>query len=144
MKKLFITLFAIGMLSTSFAQWGLGIGTSGLNLKTNPDKTFGLIFRQNASISGDVWRFSSELNGVVRLVNKSDIKFHLGLGGGIDYGKVENKFSGNYFVKFPVGLEYFMSDRWSISVESGFSYFLSQKFFSRGLGLFEITYYFDR
>jgi hypothetical protein len=146
MKKILLAIFTFGMISTSMAQMGVGIGTAGLNIKSDPDKTFALLFRQNASFGNEQWRFSSELNGVAHLVNKSDIKFYIGLGGGLDFGKNagSNKIEGNTYIKFPVGLEYFLSDRWSIAVESGFSYFLTQKLFGRGLGLFELTYYFGR
>ena len=144
MKHLFTLFIAAFLISnTSKAQVGLGVGTSGINVKSNPDKALGLIFRQDFGLT---YRgFNSELNGRINVTNKSDVKFYFGVGGGINYyDGGNNKLTYNTYVKMPIGLEYFPSDRFSVAVESGFSYFLTSEFFNIGTGLVEFSYYFGR
>lgn len=140
MKHVFTLLVAAFLISTtSQAQVAVGIGTAGVNVKSNPDKTLGLIFRQDFGLTYP--NFNSELNARVNLTNKSDIKFYFGVGGGINYGGDAGSYT---YVRMPIGLEYFASDRFSVTVESGFSYFLTSQVFGIGTGLFEISYYFGR
>ncbi len=125
------------------AQVGLGIGSSGFNLKTSPDKNLGLIVRTNFFISNRSL-LNPEINGIKRLVNEEKTKLYLGMGVGgvIGFESFDN--INSVFAKIPVGIEYFPfeSKRISLTAETGLDFSFAENNNSLGfLSILEITFY---
>jgi hypothetical protein len=147
MKKLFLSLFLlITSFTLTYAQIGLGIGSSGFNLKTSPDKTLGLIARSNFIIANNSF-FIPEINGIKRLVNEEKTKLYLGVGLGSVIGFESFDNINSIFAKVPVGIEYFPfeSKRISLTAETGLNFSFAEHNNSLGfLGILEITFYLNK
>jgi hypothetical protein len=148
MKKLvFFALLLFASCTFSFAQIGLGLGSSGFNLKTSPDKNLGLIFRTNFRVGNDILVIP-EINGIKRLVNEEKAKLYLGVGVG-SYILADRSFDrfNTVYVKVPVGIEYFPfeSKRFSLTAETGLGFFNSEAENSLNfLSLLELTFYLQK
>lgn len=147
MKKLFLVLFLfVASFTLTYAQIGLGIGSSGFNLKTSPDKTLGLIVRTNFIIANNSF-FNPEINGIKRLVNEEKTKLYLGVGLGSIIGFESFDNINSVFVKLPVGIEYFPfeSKRISLTAETGLDFSFAENNNSLGfLSIIEITFYLNK
>lgn len=148
MRKAFIILFFFLITCTgSFAQIGLGLGSSGFNLKTSPDKNFGLIARTNLRL-GDSFIVIPEINGIKRFINEDKAKLYggLGIGSVIAVDRSFDQFNTIYF-KLPVGIEYFPfeSKRFSLTAETGLGFFFSEAESSVSfLSTLELTFYLSK
>ncbi len=144
MKKLFLPLFLlITSFTLSYALIGLGIGSSGFNLKTSPEKDLGLIVRTNFLIANNSL-FIPEINGIRRIINEDKTKLYLGVGVGsvIRFESFDN--INSIFAKLPVGIEYFPfeSKRISLTAETGLNFSFAENNNSLGiLSILEITFY---
>jgi hypothetical protein len=80
MQKCFIVLLLlIGFAASTKAQIGLGLGSSGIHVKTSTEKDFGLMGRLGFSL-GNNSVLLPELNGIKRLINEDKAKLYLGVG----------------------------------------------------------------
>lgn len=144
MKKIIFSFaLLLGSLNTASAQIGLGIGSSGFNLKTSPNKNLGLIARTYFFVSNRSL-LNPEINGIKRLVNEDKTKLYMGVGVGgvIGFESFDN--INSIFVKIPVGIEYFPfeSKRISLTAETGLDFTFAENNNSLGfLSILEITFY---
>lgn len=148
MKKLYITVFIFLISYTlSLAQIGLGLGSSGFNLKTSPDKNVGLIVRTNLRIGNSVL-FIPEINVIKRFVNEDKAKLYGGLGvGSVIHADQSFDQFNTIFLKVPLGIEYFPfeSKRFSLSAETGLGFFFSEAETSVNfLSILELTFYLNK
>jgi hypothetical protein len=146
-KVLFLAFISFTSYTFTFAQIGLGLGSSGFNLKTSPDKGLGLIVRTNFRIGNDVV-FIPEINGIKRFVNEDKAKLYMGVGLG-SYILADRSFDqfNTIYLKVPVGIEYFPfeSKRFSLTAETGLGFFFSEAETSLNfLSLLELTFYLQK
>jgi len=150
MKKSLIicTIFLLFGIS-SFAQIGVGIGSHGLNFRTNPDKNLGIILRTGFGFSGEPFEtyFRPEAAFIKRHHYSEKTKLYAGFGVSGEFLFAIDQLGLGYGLLLPIGLEYFplSSNKISISVESGLN-FLSigkpDRIFGN-YGLIELTFYLD-
>ena len=134
-------------LSAGFAQLGLGIGSHGLNIRTNPDARTGIIIRTGFGVHVNPLHafIKPEAMWVKRHHYSDRTKLYAGLGvTGVMRIGVQQLAAG-YGMIIPVGLELFPLDtrKMSVSIETGLD-FLNADYTDRrfgNYGLIEITFY---
>jgi hypothetical protein len=148
MKKLKLSLF---LLITAFtytsAQIGVGIGSHGLNLKTNPDAKTGIIVRTGFGVYADPLQtyIHPEAAWVKRHHYSAKTKLYAGIGANSEVKLGFDYFSVEYGMFVPVGLELFPTDsrKLSVTFETGLNLapfgFGDKRF--ENYGLIEITFY---
>lgn len=147
-KTLQLALFLLILApATAFSQVGIGIGSNGLNVKTNPDARKGIIIRTGFGFSVSPWEtfVHPEVAWIKRHHYSEKTKLYAGLGvTGEARINLEEAWMG-YGVMVPVGLELFPLDdkRVSLTLETGLKYYgigLDEGGM-RNYGLIEITFY---
>ena len=149
MKKLaliFIIAF-VTVTASSFAQIGVGIGSHGLNIKTNPDARTGLIIRTGFGIHSNplTTYIRPEAAWVKRHHYSDKTKLYAGIGVASEMRLGINELAMGYGVIIPIGLELFPTEsrKLSVSLETGLNFltagYTDTKF--GNYGLIEISFY---
>jgi len=149
MKRLtlaFIIAF-VALSTSSFAQIGVGIGSHGLNIKTNPDAKTGLIVRTGFGIhSNPLTTFIRPEAAFVKRHHYSEkTKLYAGVGVASEMRLGISELAMGYGIMVPIGLELFPTEsrKLSVSLETGIS-FLSASYADTkfgNYGLIEISFY---
>jgi hypothetical protein len=153
MKKI-VTLLVFSLLFTSlqsFSQVGIGIGSRGMNVRTNPDARKGLIIRSGFSFSILPWsyHFEPEAAFIRRHHYSEHTQLYYGLGVAADYHFDNDEYTFGYGAFIPVGLEFFPFDhnpRISFSLETGLRLMTFGNYDDKRFdpySLLEITFYLD-
>lgn len=148
MKKSTLILSLLVFLSLgSFAQVGIGIGSHGFNIKTNPDARTGLIIRSAFGIQANPVQtyIRSEAAWVKRHHYSEKTKLYAGLGISSEMRLGTNGMMVGYGALIPVGLELFPLDnkKLSLTLETGINYLdiWGDETHFGNYGLIEITFY---
>jgi len=134
---------------SGIAQIGIGLGSHGLNVRTNPDSKHGLIIRTGFGFTADPFEtfFRPEAAWIKRHHYSDKTKLYAGLGaaGEVIFSVSELHLAYGFII--PVGLELFPLEnkRLSVSLETGLSFLdIGQTDSQFGnYGLLEITFYLD-
>jgi hypothetical protein len=125
------------------AQVGLGIGSSGLAIKTSPTGKFGFIGRLYFDVGSNNF-IVPQVNLIRRFVNEEKAKFY----GGVGLSSSINIDEGDTFnaigLRVPLGIEYFPfeSKPFSIAVEGGLLLNTAERYSTLGFtSLVELTFY---
>ncbi len=142
-----LVIFAL-LLSASFAHGqsvGLGIGSSGLVIKSNPSNNWRFGGRVDVQLTDGFSVFQPSLMVARQVVNEEKAKFYVG--GELGLRLVSEFESNPVLFRIPLGVEYFPFEGVPISATvEGSPYFFFEEestifFFS---SLIEIAYYFGR
>ncbi len=141
MKKYLFTMLLIVALATARqAQIGLGMGSSGINVKTSAENDLRFIGRLDFFIGG-FSRVTPEINLVHQFVNESQINAYFGgkLGAVIGDGFDEDFIN----IGVPLGIEFFPLEgkKLSVAVESGLLLQASEDIFLYIPSIVEFTFY---
>ena len=142
-----LVIFAL-LLSASFAHGqsvGLGIGSGGLVIKSNPDNDWRFAGRFDLQLTSNFSLIQPSLTVVRQVANEEKAKFYLG--GELGARIITEFESTQAFIRTPVGVEYFPFENVPISAtaEGGLSFFLEpQNNLFVINSLVEVTYYFGR
>ena len=145
MKQSFVVLALL--LSASFAHGqsvGLGIGSGGLAVKSNPQKDWRFAGRVNLQLTDGSGFTQPSLMVARQVVNEEKAKFYLGGEVGI---LLFDGFENNLVTfRTPVGIEYFPFDNVPISAtaEGGLNLYTGEESFFFINSLIEVSYYFGR
>jgi len=151
MKKAVTFLVVILMASglQSFSQTGIGIGSRGLNVRTDPDSKYGLIVRSGFAFSILPLRTYIETEAAFvrryHFTERTQIYGGIGIASKFSYRRDELTFGYGGFI--PVGLEYFPfrhHPNFSLSFESGYRFLSFGNFDDHRFnhyGLVEVTFY---
>lgn len=151
MKKIILLSVSIFLFISSslFSQIGVGLGSHGLNIRTNPEAKSGLIIRTGFGFTTDPLEtfIRPEVAWIKRHHYSEKTKLYAGFGASSEMRLSAASLNYGYGLMIPVGLELFpLSDnKLSLSIETGLSYneigHPEAKFGS--YGLIEITFYLD-
>lgn len=149
MKKLLLlsTVILFVFQTPSFSQIGIGLGSHGLNIKTNPDARTGLILRTGFGFSGTPMEsfVRPEAAYVKRHHYSEKTILYAGLGASGEMRMNLHEIEIGYGLLIPVGLELFPmgTKKLSLSLETGLNFLdigRDEAHFGN-YGLLEITFY---
>ncbi len=156
MKTIIVTLLAFCMASAplaaqedkSFDIGGVGLGSRGVNFRSDPDTRYGLLIRSGFGFAGSPfdYYFNPEAAFVKRHHYSTRTKLYAGAGVASSFRLTDDEFSIAYGLLVPVGLELFPipgNHRLSVSLETGLNYLQSKDVKSTfgHYGLIEFTWY---
>ena len=142
-----LVIFAL-LLSASFAHGqsvGLGIGSGGLVVKSNPNNDWRFAGRLNLQLYSEASIVIPSVMVVRQVVQEERAKFYLGGELGVQF--ITEADDTPFVVRTPIGVEYFPFENTPISatVEGGLNLYLEPEnsifYFS---SLVEVAYYFGR
>ena len=149
MKKLALALFIafVALSTSSSAQIGVGIGSHGLSIKTNPDAKTGLIIRTGFGIHSNplTTYIRPEAAWIKRHHYSEKTKLYAGIGIASEMRLGISELAMGYGVMVPIGLELFPTEskKLSVSLETGIN-FMSASYADTkfgNYGLIEISFY---
>ena len=151
MKRL-VSIFAFILVFSSssvIAQIGIGIGSNGLNIRTNPEAKSGIILRTGFGFNANPLEtyIRPEAMWVKRHHYSEKTILYAGLGANSELRMSMNALDYGYGLMIPVGLELFPLDskKLSVSLETGLNFLEighTNAHFGN-YGLLEITFYLD-
>lgn len=125
------------------AQPGLGVGSSGLAVKTGPTSKFGFIGRLYFEVGSNNF-IVPQVNLIRRFVNEEKAKFYGGIGLNAAITIDEGFTYSSTGLRVPLGIEYFPfeSKPFSIAVEGGLLLNTAEEYNTLGFtSLVELTFY---
>lgn len=152
MKRFIILSFIISLaIMPSLAQTGIGIGSHGINFRTNPQAKNGVIVRTGFGFSGADFQafFNPEAAWIRRHHYSGRTKLYAGIGATGRFSLSFEELSFGYGLMVPVGLELFPiaeNQRISVSLETGLHFIdhNNNDSFLGNYGLIEFTFYLGR
>ncbi|MEA1877395.1 MAG: hypothetical protein U9N86_11070 [Bacteroidota bacterium] len=149
-RLLFFSSFLLLVFSSSaFSQIGVGIGSHGLNIRTNPDARTGIILRTGFGLTANPLEtyVRPEAAWIKRHHYSEKAKLYAGLGISSEMRLSMRSMEFGYGLMIPIGVELFPMDskKLSISLETGLSFLeIGNTNANFGnYGLLEITFYLD-
>ena len=129
------------------SQLGIGVGSRGVVVKSSPTQKFRYSLRFEPN--GDFYfAYNADLDVGLNLIREEKAIFYLNFGGGVNTYDTNSQDAEYYFLKLPVGVEYFPFERKNISIAieafpsinfSWYRFEVQNVIFD---GLVEIAYYF--
>lgn len=142
-RFLLILAVMVSTVHVARAQVGLGVGSSGLAVKTAPDGKFGFIGRLNFNV-GSNNIIVPQLNLIRRFVNEEKAKFYGGVGVTSTMNLDGFDPVNSLGLRVPLGIEYFPFETkpFSIGAEGGLTFNAGERYGIVGFtSLVELTFY---